>query len=51
MNTYEDSRIIVLNSSDATKLNGTMNSNVIFQMNGLLKEDPKIIQSHIQLTA
>ena len=51
MNTYEDSRIIVLNSVDAMKLNGTMNSNIIFQIQGLLKPDPNIIQSHIQLIA
>lgn len=51
MNTYEDSRIIVLNSADATKLNGTNNSNVNFQMNGLLRQDLNIIQSHIQLIA
>lgn len=51
MNTYEDSRIIVLNSIDATKLNGTMNSNITFQIQGLLKPDPNIIQSHIQLIA
>ena len=41
MNTYEDSRIIVLNSSDAIKLNGTYNSSIIFPMNGLLRDDPK----------
>ena len=51
MNTYEDSRIIVLNSSDAIKLNGTYNSSIIFPMNGLLRDDPHIIQSHIQLIA
>ena len=51
MNTYEDSRIIVLNSSDAIKLNGTYNSSIIFHMNGLLRDDPNIIQSHIQLIA
>ena len=51
MNTYEDSRIIVLNSSDAIKLNSTYNSNIIFPMNGLLRDDPSIIQSHIQLIA
>lgn len=51
MNTYEDSRIIVLNSADAIKLNGTMNSNINFQIQGLLKPDSNIIQSHIQLIA
>ena len=51
MNTYEDSRIIVLNSSDAIKLNGAYNSSIMFPMNGLLRDDPHIIQSHIQLIA
>ena len=51
MNLYEDSRIIVLNSKDATKLNGTSNSSVNFEMSGLLKADPKIINSHITLIA
>lgn len=49
--TYEDSRILVLNSKDAKKNNGTMNSNIEFEFNGLLKEDTSIIQSHIQLIA
>lgn len=49
--TYEDSRILVLNSKDAKKNNGTMNSNIEFEFNGLLKEDITIIQSHIQLIA
>ena len=51
MNLYEDSRIIVLNSKDATKLNGTNNSYVNFEMSGLLKADANIIHSHIQLIA
>lgn len=49
--TYVDSRILVLNSKDAKKNNGTMNSNVEFEFNGLLIEDIKILQSHIQLIA
>ncbi len=51
MNLYDESRIIVLNSTDATKLNSTMNSSVRFNFSGLLKPDTNIIHSHIQLMA
>ncbi len=51
MNLYEQSRIILLNSKDSTKLNGTNNSIVNFEMTGLLKPDSNIIHSHITLIA
>lgn len=51
MNLYDEDKVIVLNSTDATKLNGTLNSSVIFSMNGLLKANSSIIHSHIQLVA
>lgn len=49
MHLYDEDRIIVLNTNEASKLNGTMNSSLVFQINGLLKEDSRIIHSHIQL--
>lgn len=51
MGTYEDSRVLVLNSRFATKLNGSANSNIFWEFNGLLKEDSNIIHSRIQLIA
>lgn len=51
MNLYDEDRVIVLNSTDAIKLNGTLNSSVIFPVNGLLKAEASIIHSHIQLVA
>ena len=49
MTTFDDTIIFVLNSKDALKQNGTMNSNVVFNFPASLKENPKIIKSHIQL--
>jgi hypothetical protein len=49
MTTYNDSRIIILNSSTATTNNSTMNSNVFFPFLGLLKEDTNIQSNSIQL--
>ena len=49
--TYEDTLIFVLNSKDATKTNGTMNSSVIFNFPLSLKHDTDIIKSHIQIIA
>ena len=51
METYEDTTIFVLNSKDAIKNNGTMNSNVTFPFPASLKDNPKIIRSNIQLVA
>ena len=51
MATFEDTLIFVLNSKDATKNNGTMNSNVVFPFPASLKDNPKIIRSNIQLIA
>lgn len=49
--TYEDTLIFILNSKDATKNNGTLNSNVTFNFPLTLKYDSDIIKSHIQLIA
>ena len=51
MATYEDTLIFVLNSKDATKLNGTMNSSVKFNFPLSLKHSDDIIKSHIQIVA
>ena len=42
MNTYLDSRIIILNSSHGLLNNGTYKSNIEFQFNGLLKQEDNI---------
>lgn len=49
MNVFEDTIIFVLNSKDAIKNNGTLNSNVTFPFPASLKDNPKIIKSNIQL--
>ena len=46
---YTDNRIISLSSATATKNNDTLLSNVSFHFTGLLKEDPHILHSSIQL--
>lgn len=46
---YTDNRIISLSSASATKNNDTFLSNVSFHFTGLLKEDPHILHSSIQL--
>ena len=48
MNTYLDSRIIILNSAHGRLLNGTYKSD-IFQFNGLLKQEDDIQQVQISL--
>ncbi len=45
----EDGFLINLNSASATSLNGTYNSNVVFNTNGILKDDPNICYSTISL--
>ena len=49
MNTYLDSRIIILNSAHGRLLNGTYKSNIEFSFNGLLKQESDIEQIHISL--
>ena len=49
MNTYLDSRIISLNSSDAILLNSTYKSWVKFQFSGLLKEEEDILKIELSL--
>ncbi len=41
----EDGFLINLNSASGTSLNGTYNSNVVFNTNGILKDDPNICYS------
>jgi hypothetical protein len=45
----EDGFLINLNSANATSLNSTYNSNVVFNTNGILKDDPNICYSTISL--
>jgi len=49
MNTYLDSRIIILNSAHGRLLNGTYKSDIEFQFNGLLKQEDDIQQVQISL--
>jgi len=49
MNTYLDSRIISLNSSDSILLNSTYKSWVKFQFSGLLKEEDDILKIELSL--
>ena len=49
MTSYIDSRIITLNSQYAMKQNSTYNSNVFFNMNGVLKDEHDIIETDIVL--
>ena len=49
MNTYLDSRIIALNSSNGLLLNGTYNSWVKFNFTGLIKEENNICKIDISL--
>jgi hypothetical protein len=44
---YQDNKIITLNSQDAVKLNNTYLSNVQFNFNGLLKDEPNLLRSYI----
>ena len=47
---YIDNQIITLNSKDATKLNGTYLSNVVFPFRGLLKDEPQTLRSYIKVS-
>ena len=38
MHLYDEDRIIVLNTNEASKLNGTMNSSLVFQINGIMAQ-------------
>ena len=49
MNTYLDSRMIILNSAHGRLLNGTYKSDIEFQFNGLLKQEDDIQQVQISL--
>ena len=49
MDNYLDSRLIALNSSDATLLNGTYKSWVMFPLNGLIIEEDNVLKIEISL--
>ena len=49
MNTYLDSRIIILNSAHGLSYKGTYKSAIEFQFNGLLKQEDDIQQVQISL--
>jgi hypothetical protein len=48
MDIAKDSRLISLNSNDAKKLNGEFNSNLFFEMESIVEENPKI--THIEIS-
>ena len=51
MTTYTETRVISINSENATTYkNGNFLSNMIFSFNGLLKDEPDILQRQITLT-
>jgi len=50
MNLLEDALTINLNSTDAIKNNGSMNSNVLFNTNGILRDDVSISYSEISVS-
>jgi len=49
MDTYIDSRIVILNSSHAILLNGSYKSDVNFNFTGLIKNEDNIQQIHVSL--
>jgi hypothetical protein len=48
-NIFSESILINLNSKDGYKINGTMNSNIIFPVNGLLTDDNSVLYSEVGL--
>ena len=46
---FFDNKIITLNSAYGSKLNGSMSSNLVFNFQGLLKEEPNILRSYISI--
>ena len=46
---FFDNKIITLNSSNGSKQNGTLSSFVLFNFQGLLKEEPNILRSYISV--
>ena len=49
MATYLDNRLISVNSKNGTRKNDSYNSDVIFNFQGILKEDKSIINTEIEL--
>ena len=48
-NVYTDTKIISLNSKFGIKQNTTYNSNILFDFNDILKDDPSIINTQIEV--
>ena len=49
METYTDTRKIILSSNHGQPLNGTYLSNILFDFKNILKDDEDIIQTQISL--
>ena len=49
MDTYIDSRIVILNSAHAILLNGSYKSDINFNFTGLIKQEDNIQQIQISL--
>lgn len=46
---YLDNKIITLNTAYATRLNGTFNSNVVFNFRNILSEDDSFVRAYISV--
>ena len=46
---FFDNKIITLNSAYGSKQNGSMSSFILFNFQGLLKEEPNILRSYISV--
>lgn len=44
---YVEQKIVILDSKNAVKNNGTFNSDVVFNFNGILTDDPNIKEIHV----
>ena len=51
MDTYIDSRIVILNSSNAILLNGSYKSDVNFNFTGLIKNEDNIQQIQVSINS
>lgn len=50
-NTYEDKRLITLNSKYGNTQNGTYNSNILFPFRGILKQEDDIVRTEIEVVS
>lgn len=46
---YVEQKIVILDSKNAVKNNGTFNSDVVFNFTGILTDDPNIKETHIAI--